>query len=635
LTSNSEIIILKLGGSLITDKNKPLSLREDIIDISIDQVKSSKQKLILVHGGGSFGHPLAKKYAISYGFDANIKDQLLGLSETHNAMNELNSLIINKCLQKKLPVVPIQPSSTFIKRNQQIFVKSMEIIEAVLDLQFIPILYGDIIFEVEGSFSIISGDKIILELCKKLQKYKVTKVIFAIEKDGIFIQDDKREKSSIKLASELVSDELDGLKLAQLDGKIDVTGGIKGKLNVIKDICNQNIPVQIINGLKEDYIMKALKAENVVSTKITPVKLKGSDDIKRRKLEHLKIPIEYDVQHSTNYFKDIKLLHHSFPEISFGDVDLSVTFFNHLISAPICIAAITGGHPLSQEINEILARAAQEENIIMSVGSQRAGLMDPSTLESFKIVRKVAPKIPIIGNIGIGQISDPNFNIDDFGKCIEMIDADVMAIHFNALHELMQDKGDISYKHFYKNFKKIRENFKIPILAKEVGTGFNQEAASALNELGFDGFDIGGTGGTSFAAIESNRDNINQQKYSRNPAEVFREWGIPTPVSIQNVRTVSQKLIIATGGLRSGMDIAKAIALGADLSGFAYKFLLTAWNDLKNHTITHTIKEIKSLKNELRSSLWLMNLKNVNQLKGNRKTYVILGTLFQWLNQNQ
>jgi isopentenyl-diphosphate delta-isomerase len=634
LNAHNEIIILKLGGSLLTDKNNPLSLREEIIDKSINQIKHSKQKLILVHGGGSFGHPIAKRYAISDGFDVNIKNQILGLSETHNAMNELNSIIVNKCIENKLPVIPFQASSIFIKKEQHIFIKSLEVIEIALDLHFIPILYGDIIFDTMGSFSIISGDKIILELCKNLQRYRILKVIFAIEKDGLYIQDDRREERIIKLASELSSEELDDLKLAKLDGKIDVTGGIKGKLNIIKQICKQNIPVQIINGLKEDYIMKALKADEVVSTKITAFKQEENEEIKKRKLEHLKIPIEYDVQHSINYFDDIILLHHSIPDINFGDVDLTVNFFNKIISAPICIAAITGGHSLSQEINEILARAAHEENIIMSVGSQRAGLMDPSTVESFKIVRRVAPKIPIIGNIGLGQISDLNFNIEDFKKCIEMVKADAMAIHFNVLHELMQDKGDISYKYFHKNFEEIRKNFDIPILAKEVGTGFNQDVASVLDKLGFDGFDIGGTGGTSFAAIELNRENFNNQKYSRNPAEVFREWGIPTPISIQNVRNASQKLIIATGGLRTGIDIAKAIALGADLSGFAYKFLSSAWDDLKNHTIINTVKEIKTLKNELRTSLWLMNLKSVNELKGNRKTYVVFGKLFEWLNQN-
>jgi isopentenyl-diphosphate delta-isomerase len=361
----------------------------------------------------------------------------------------------------------------------------------------------------------------------------------------------------------------------------------------------------------------------------------NSKEIMDRKIEHLKIPLEYDVQHSKNYFNDIKLIHHPIPEIDFEDIDLSVKFFNKNISAPICISAITGGHPISQEINEILAKAAEEENIIMSVGSQRAGIEDPALIDSFRITRKVAPNIPIIGNIGIGQVSDPNFDVANFNECIEMINADVMAIHLNALHELVQNKGDISFKLFRANFKNLRENSKIPIIAKEVGTGINRDLALVLDKIGIDGFDVGGSGGTSFAAIESKRNHPNKQKYTRDPADVFREWGIPTPVSIIYVRNVSQKLIIATGGLRTGVDIAKSIALGADIGGFAYKFLKTAWNDRKSNSksISHSVKEIRTLKNELRSCLWLMNMDKIEKLKGKRNKCIILGELYKWLNQ--
>lgn len=355
-------------------------------------------------------------------------------------------------------------------------------------------------------------------------------------------------------------------------------------------------------------------------------------EILKRKEEHIKIPIEHDVQHSVNYFDDIKLIHHAIPEIDLEEIDLTLNFFNKKISAPICISAITGGHPVSKEINEILAKAAEEENIIMSVGSQRMGLEDPTTIDSFKIVREVAPTIPIVGNLGLGQISSTYFREEDFSNCIDMINADVMAIHLNALHELVQYKGNISYRNFKQNFKKIRVNTDIPIIAKEVGTGINQDVALMLDKLGFDGFDVGGTGGTSFAAIESIRNNFDNDKYSRNPADVFREWGIPTPVSIVNVRKVSQKITIATGGLKTGIDIAKSIVLGADIGGFAYKFLKSSWQDRKNNTISNTVREIRTLKNELRSSLWLMNLSNLSELKNKREKYVILGNLHFWLN---
>jgi isopentenyl-diphosphate delta-isomerase len=358
-----------------------------------------------------------------------------------------------------------------------------------------------------------------------------------------------------------------------------------------------------------------------------------SEEIINRKIEHLKIPLEYDVQHSENYFKYIKLIHHSLPEIDFNEINLSTKFFKKEISAPICISAITGGHPISQEINIILASAAEAENIVMSVGSQRIGLEDPSTEDTFNIVREAAPSVSIIGNIGIGQVSNANFNVEDFNNCIRMVNADAMAIHFNALHELLQTKGNVSYSNFYSNFQKIRNNINIPIIAKEVGTGFNKELAQKLDKIGFDGFDVGGVGGTSFAAIESHRNNGYQEKYTRNPADIFREWGIPTPISILNLRQVTKKLIIASGGLRSGLDMAKSLVIGADFGGFAYNFLKSAWNDYKENSISHTIKEIKTLKNELSSCLWLMNVKDIENLKNQVNKRVFLGKLYQWINQ--
>ncbi|MFX0071496.1 MAG: type 2 isopentenyl-diphosphate Delta-isomerase [Candidatus Hermodarchaeota archaeon] len=633
MKEKGNIIILKLGGSLITDKNEPFSIRKDVIENSINQIiESKKEKLIIVHGGGSFGHPVAKQYKISNGLDLKIKDQIFGLTKTHEVMNRLNTYLINSFLEKNQPAMAFQASSIFLKDFENIFSKSISIIEKSLNLGVIPILYGDIIFEKNKSFSIISGDRIILELCRYFEKGTISKVIFATEVDGIFVRESERGEEKILLAQNVDCSELDRLNLAQLSQKIDVTGGIRGKINSIKEICELNIEVQILNGLKDGYLLKALKGQNIECTKIMiPSYLEKTKEISKRKIEHLKIPINYNVQHLDNYFKYIKLIHHPLPEYDFNEIDLSTTFFNKKISAPICIAAITGGHSISKELNRILAQAAEQENIIMSVGSQRAGLVDPSLIDSFRVVREVAPNIPIIGNIGIGQLSDPDFKVDDFKKCIEMIDADVMAIHFNALHELVQEKGDRSYKNFQKNFEKVRNSTDIPIIAKEVGSGFNQELAITLDKLGIDGFDVGGAGGTSFAAIESVRNKNSTTKFTRNPGDLFREWGIPTPVSIYNVRKVTNKLIIATGGLNTGIDIAKSIILGADIGGFAYKFLLTSWKDYENHTTTNSLKEISTLKNELRSCLWLMNLKNTSELKNNKNKRVVLGKLHQWI----
>ncbi|MFW9770801.1 MAG: type 2 isopentenyl-diphosphate Delta-isomerase [Candidatus Thorarchaeota archaeon] len=629
MTESNKLYLLKLGGSLLTDKNDPFSLREDVIDSTIEQIIKSHQKLILIHGGGSFGHPLAKEFQISKGFNPLIKDQLIGLSKTHEAMNRLNSLIINKFIAKNYPAISIQPSTIFIQDENTISFESFNSIDIMLNLGILPVLYGDILFTKDGSFSILSGDQIIFELCKKYQK-SIKKVIFAIEEDGIFIKDTDHKQ----LVLEIASSELNDIKLAKFDEKIDVTGGIKGKLKIIKRIAELNIPVQLINGLKDDYILKALGDQKLTCTYIRPdLKTHFHKEIHSRKLEHLKIPLKHNVQHSRNYFEDIRLIHHPLPEMDFNDIDLSTDFFNKHISAPICIAAITGGHPISKAINRILALAAESENIIMSVGSQRIALEDQSTIDSFKVVRDVAPNIPIIGNIGIGQISNQDFDQNQFEECVKIINADAMAIHFNALHELVQRNGDRSYQNFQDNFIKLKKGAKIPLIAKEVGTGFDKDLAIKLDHLGFNGFDVGGAGGTSFAAIEAIRDDSDYEVFSRKIANTFREWGIPTPISILNVREVSNKLLIATGGLKTGLDIAKSIILGADIGGFAYKFLLSAWKDYNSNTTINTIKEIRTLKHELKSTMWLLNINNIESLKQSKDKLILLGELYQWVHQ--
>lgn len=265
LNENKEVILLKLGGGLLTDKNTPFSLREEVIDSAIQQIIESEKKIILIHGGGSFGHPLAKKYDISNGINSSVENQILGLAETHEAMNKFNSVIINKFIEKKVPALSIQASSIFIKRSNKTILNIFEPIELCLNLNIIPILYGDIIFDASKSFSILSGDEIALELCRNLNEYVISKVIYAMETDGIWIND---EEDGITLCKEINSDDLNSLNLASLEKKIDITGGIRGKINSIKNLCECNVQVQLINGLKHNYILKALKNQELECTKV-------------------------------------------------------------------------------------------------------------------------------------------------------------------------------------------------------------------------------------------------------------------------------------------------------------------------------------------------------------------------------
>ncbi len=265
---NNEIVLLKLGGSLLTDKDKPYSIREDVVKSAIQQIIDANKQLILIHGGGSFGHPLAKEYSISAGINSSIPNQILGLTKTHQSMNNFNSYLIDLFLEKGYPALSIQASSIFIKDSLKISTQSIDIIETALDLNILPILYGDIILDKQGSFSIISGDQIIFELCENLKKYQILKVIFVMETDGIYIKDEDPNQKNVKLAIKLYLGDLENLDLADLGQKIDVTGGIQGKINSIKEICKYNIPVQLLNGLKEGYIYKSLKNEKINCTNI-------------------------------------------------------------------------------------------------------------------------------------------------------------------------------------------------------------------------------------------------------------------------------------------------------------------------------------------------------------------------------
>ena len=265
MKKSNKIALLKLGGSLLTNKSKPFSIREDIVKNAVEQIINANEKVILIHGGGSFGHPLAKRFKISNGIDNSIPNQIFGLVETHHSMVKFNSYLINLFLERNYPVLSIQSSGIFIKNNQEISNYSIPIIESALGLNILPILYGDIIFDKQGSFSIISGDQIIFELCDNLKSYWVSKVIFAMEVDGLYV---KGKNKDCVLINECYPEELESLELADLGQKIDVTGGIRSKLSTIEKVCKYNIPVQLINGIKEDYIYKSLKDEKLNCTNI-------------------------------------------------------------------------------------------------------------------------------------------------------------------------------------------------------------------------------------------------------------------------------------------------------------------------------------------------------------------------------
>ncbi len=291
---------------------------------------------------------------------------------------------------------------------------------------------------------------------------------------------------------------------------------------------------------------------------------------RRRKIEHIEICLDEDVQSRVStMFEDIEFIHNSLPEIDMEKIDLTTNFFGLKASAPLVIAAMTGGHPQTFDINERLAIAAEELGLPIGVGSQRAAVEDPSLADTFRIVRERAPSVPVIANIGATHVSSA-------ADAVSMIDADILAVHLNPLQEAIQPEGDVNSEGTLESIAEIIDSVDIPVIAKETGAGISSEVAVALEEIGVDGIDVGGVGGTSWAAVEYFRALKEEDDVKANLGLEFWSWGIPTALSIIMVLDSTELDVIATGGIRSGLDVAKALSLGAISAGVAHPVLRPA-----------------------------------------------------------
>jgi len=268
----SSITVIKLGGSFLTDKNIPNSVRKQAIESSIKQIIQATLTLdhnaIIVHGGGSFGHPMALKYKIHQGLDTETPNQDLGLALTHHKMEELNGIILSEFLVRGFPVMSLPPASMFYHNSKGLNFTGKPQIESLLELGVTPILYGDVLLHSSPNFSILSGDRIILELCKSLGPSRISKVIFVFDEDGLYIPDPSDSTCNI-LKLNLSYSQLENLEITQKDPKIDVTGGIEGKLQEVRKIVALEIPVQFLNGNVPNNLFKAIDGQKVRSTTIS------------------------------------------------------------------------------------------------------------------------------------------------------------------------------------------------------------------------------------------------------------------------------------------------------------------------------------------------------------------------------
>ena len=324
-----------------------------------------------------------------------------------------------------------------------------------------------------------------------------------------------------------------------------------------------------------------------------------SDETKSRKLDHLNLCKKQDVEfkNKTAGFEKIELEYNALPEIDKREIDMSIEFIGKKLNAPLIAAAITGGHPDVRDVNLEIARACQETGLGMGVGSQREMIEDPEVTDTYQI-RDVAPDILLLGNIGLAQAKE--YDLEKIENALEAIDADALCIHINAAQEAVQPEGDVNFTDGYSTIKRIAKELDYRVIVKEVGNGISGRVAKSLSETGIDGIDVGGAGGTSWTAVDSLRrkDSI---------SETFWDWGIPTVDCILDAKDVFDGNIIATGGIRSGLDIAKSIALGANLCGCALPVMCAAL-DYKTKDLFEKLLE------ELRITMFLTGCKNVKEL---------------------
>ncbi len=333
----------------------------------------------------------------------------------------------------------------------------------------------------------------------------------------------------------------------------------------------------------------------------------AENKISQRKKDHIQLCLTDEVvfKTKTNGFENYEFEHNAITEVVFNKIDLSTGFLGKKISYPFLISCMTGGTTEAEKINEQLALTAKMLNIPIGVGSQRHALENKSHHSSYRVMRQNAGKVPVLGNIGASQIAKSKNVIDEVKLLIELMEADAMVVHLNPLQELLQLEGEPDFKGLLKNLEKICSKISTPIIVKEVGSGISKSAAKKLLTVGVDGIDVAGAGGTSWAAVELMRRNEEDS--------FFRDWGLPTSYCIRKVNELKKNFrftLIASGGINNGIDIAKSIALGADIAASARIIL----QEVTKNGVDGVVKLIESWFLTVKKIMFLTNCDNINKL---------------------
>jgi isopentenyl-diphosphate Delta-isomerase len=331
--------------------------------------------------------------------------------------------------------------------------------------------------------------------------------------------------------------------------------------------------------------------------------------LEERKSEHLRINLERDVSFPrlSTGLEQYRFVHNALPEISLDKVDLSTTFLGRQLRLPLLISSMTGGTAEAQRINYHLAEGAQRAGLAMGLGSLRAAVEAPHLAETFR-VRHLAPDVLLLANLGAVQLNT-GFGVDTCRWVVELVEADGLILHLNPLQEALQAEGDTDWRGLLSKIERVCHGLEVPVLVKEVGWGISADVARCLADAGVSAVDIAGSGGTSWSQVEMYRAPTERL---RRLCAAFADWGVPTAEALVEVRAALPDMpVIASGGLRSGMDLAKVLALGADLGGLAGPFLKAA--NASPQAVVDLADEVADV---LRTAMFSLGITSIAALKG-------------------
>ncbi len=335
-----------------------------------------------------------------------------------------------------------------------------------------------------------------------------------------------------------------------------------------------------------------------MSTVEAPVRVVERD----RKLEHIQLALDEHMQHANRFFDHFQFVHEALPDVDLSAIDVTVEFLGKPLAAPLLVSCMTGGTESAARINHNLAAAAERSGIALGVGSQRKALEDTATAATFE-VRELAPTIPLLANLGAVQLNY-GFGLDECRRAVAMISADALALHLNPLQEAIQPEGQGDFSGLLPKIEELVSGLGVPVVVKEIGCGISGATGRRLFDAGVRIVDSAGLGGTSWARIEAARASDLEL------GELFVNWGVPTPDSIRQLAAIEGLTVIGSGGVRSGLDVAKALCFGADVVGLAQPFLEAAMESADK-----VYERIQRVVQELKITMFCTGCRNLAELR--------------------